>query len=92
LQEVNVAHAIGVIEEDRTPIVPALHDMHRISRNEDSGSASHGPKVTPFAPQNNANNWCLTPLIEVTADPEGYWICFSWKNGNAYRVEIVDYH
>ncbi len=19
-------------------------------------------------------------------------ICFSWKNGNAYRVEIVDYH
>ncbi len=21
-----------------------------------------------------------------------YRICFSWKNGNAYRVEIVDYH
>ncbi len=23
---------------------------------------------------------------------EQYRICFSWKNGNAYRVEIVDYH
>jgi len=22
---------------------------------------------------------------------EQYPICFSWKNGNAYRVEIVDY-
>jgi proteic killer suppression protein len=21
-----------------------------------------------------------------------YPICFRWKNGNAYRVEIVDYH
>ena len=21
-----------------------------------------------------------------------YWICFDWKSGNAYRVEIVDYH
>ena len=21
-----------------------------------------------------------------------YRICFSWKNGNAYRIEIVDYH
>ena len=23
---------------------------------------------------------------------EQYRICFSWKNGDAYRVEIVDYH
>ena len=23
---------------------------------------------------------------------EQYGICFSWKNGNAYRVEIADYH
>ena len=23
---------------------------------------------------------------------EQYRICFEWKNGNAYEVEIVDYH
>jgi len=23
---------------------------------------------------------------------EQYRICFNWKNGNAFKVEIIDYH
>lgn len=40
-------------------------------------------------------------LEKLKGDRQGQWsirineqwrICFEWENGNAYRVEIVDYH
>lgn len=40
-------------------------------------------------------------LEKLSGDREGFWsirvnnqwrICFRWKEGNAFKVEIVDYH
>ena len=40
-------------------------------------------------------------LEKLTGDKQGYWsirindqwrVCFRWKNGNAFDVDIIDYH
>jgi len=60
-----------------------LRQIHRASRIEDLNS-----------PPGNR-------LEALKGDREGYWsirvndqwrICFEWRDGDAYQVEIVDYH
>lgn len=60
-----------------------LRQVHRVSRLEEL-SVPPGNRLEP-----------------LRGDREGQWslrineqwrICFEWRNGDAYQVEIVDYH
>jgi proteic killer suppression protein len=60
-----------------------LRQIHRVSRLEEL-----------YVPPGNR-------LESLRGDREGRWslrindqwrICFAWRNGDAYEVEIVDYH
>ena len=66
----------------------------------DAGAAAHEVPRIAFSSDDGPPLWVAASAV-LRGDRQGQWsirindqwrVCFAWRDGNAYDVEIVDYH